>query len=247
MSLQACADIVRAGDPDRFAAAMAAPVAARRVLFPIYAFNVEVARAPFVTEEPLIAEMRLQWWRDALDEIAGGGTVRRHEVVTPLAEVLRPDLAPKLLPAIDARRWDIGREPFATDAELWSHLDQTAGTLMQVSAEALGGAGDTSALARGAGMAAWFIAVPKYFGLNRRPLPVPDPDAVHALAEQAIEHLHQPHRLTGAAKAAALAAWPARDTLREAIKRPSAVLDGSLAVSEFRRRLALVKLSLFGT
>ncbi|RZV98806.1 MAG: phytoene synthase, partial [Rhodobacteraceae bacterium] len=32
MSLQACADIVAKGDPDRFAAAMAAPVAARRVL-----------------------------------------------------------------------------------------------------------------------------------------------------------------------------------------------------------------------
>ena len=72
MSLQACADLVQRGDPDRFAAAMAAPVAARKVLFPLYAFNLEVARAPWVTEEPMIAEMRLQWWRDALGEIGGG-------------------------------------------------------------------------------------------------------------------------------------------------------------------------------
>ena len=35
---------------------MAAPVAARRVLFPLYAFNVEVARAPWVTQEAMIAE-----------------------------------------------------------------------------------------------------------------------------------------------------------------------------------------------
>ena len=72
MSLNACAAIVERGDPERFMAAMAAPVEARRVLFPLYAFNVEVARAPWVTEEPMIAEMRLQWWRDALEEIAHG-------------------------------------------------------------------------------------------------------------------------------------------------------------------------------
>ena len=76
----ACAAIVEKGDPDRFLAAMAAPVAARRVLFPLYALNIEVARAPWVTEEAMIAEMRLQWWRDALAEIAAGGQVRRHEV-----------------------------------------------------------------------------------------------------------------------------------------------------------------------
>ncbi|MCB1311397.1 MAG: squalene/phytoene synthase family protein, partial [Sedimentitalea sp.] len=64
--LDACAGLVQRGDLERFMATMAAPVAARRVLFPLYAFNLEVARAPWVTQEPVIAEMRLQWWRDAL-------------------------------------------------------------------------------------------------------------------------------------------------------------------------------------
>ena len=82
MSLQACAEITRKGDPDRFLSAMAARPALREILFPIYAFNVEVSRAPWVTKEPMIAEMRLQWWRDALQEIAAGGTVRRHDAVT---------------------------------------------------------------------------------------------------------------------------------------------------------------------
>ncbi|MCR9114839.1 MAG: phytoene synthase, partial [Rhodobacteraceae bacterium] len=43
--LTACAGLVQRGDPDRFAATMAAPVAARAGLFAIYAFNVEVSRA----------------------------------------------------------------------------------------------------------------------------------------------------------------------------------------------------------
>jgi len=64
--LVACAKLVERGDPLRFRTVMAAPLHARRVLFPLYAFNVEVSRAPWVTQEPMIAEMRLQWWRDAL-------------------------------------------------------------------------------------------------------------------------------------------------------------------------------------
>ena len=86
--IAACAALVQKADPDRFAATMAAKPAAREKLLPIYAFNVEVARAPWVTQESMIAEMRLQWWRDALEEIKAGGMVRRHEVVTPLALVL---------------------------------------------------------------------------------------------------------------------------------------------------------------
>ena len=72
----ACAGIVERGDPWRFRTLMAAPLEARAILFPVYAFNVEVSRAPWVTQEPMIAEMRLQWWRDALEEIASGAAVR---------------------------------------------------------------------------------------------------------------------------------------------------------------------------
>ena len=43
MSLQACAEIVARGDPDRFAAAMAAPVEARKVLLPLYVVQVLVS------------------------------------------------------------------------------------------------------------------------------------------------------------------------------------------------------------
>ena len=93
--LIACAQLVEKGDPDRFTATMAAPVEARKVLFPIYAFNVEVAGAPWFTEEAMIAEMRLQWWRDAVEEIGEGKPPRAHEVVGPLAEVMgRADIAP---------------------------------------------------------------------------------------------------------------------------------------------------------
>ena len=116
MSIDACAALVERSDPDRFLAAMAVSIAARRVLLPIYAFNIEVTRAPWVTQEPMIAEMRLQWWRDVLTEIQSGGGVRNHEVATPLAEVLPPHAAQILDQLIEARRWDIGRDLWRVDA-----------------------------------------------------------------------------------------------------------------------------------
>ena len=165
MNLQACADIVSKGDPDRFRATMAAPVESRRVLFPLYAFNVEVTRAPWVASEPMIGEMRLQWWRDALEEIGQGGPVRKHEVTTPLAEVLDARAAHLLDRMVAARRWDLYRDAFEDLAHLMDYLDLTGAVLMWVAARALGAPEEVEGLVRrfgaSAALARFFVAVPE--------------------------------------------------------------------------------------
>ncbi|MGR3469017.1 MAG: squalene/phytoene synthase family protein [Shimia sp.] len=171
MSFDACAALVQRADPDRFRAAMAAPLRARRVLFPIYAFLTEVARAPWVTQEPIIAEMRLQWWRDALDEIAGSGKVRRHEVTTPLAEVVTLDGVGALGRVIEARRWDIHREPFASTDHLRGYLTDTCAAPMEAAAQALGMAGDFADFGFGVGLSRYALAVPALRAQNRQPWP----------------------------------------------------------------------------
>ena len=75
--INCCAHLLERGDQSRFRSVMAAPIIVRPTLFAIYAFNLEIARAPWLTREAIIAEMRLQWWHDALEEIAMGGPVRR--------------------------------------------------------------------------------------------------------------------------------------------------------------------------
>ena len=138
MSIQACANLVARADPDRFAAAMSARLQARKKLFPIYAVAVEVARAPWMTKEPVIAEMRLQWWRDALESIQEGRP-RRHEVVESLAIVLTEKGAEALDKMILARRWDIHKRGFdSTDALLKHVRDIALGPLVA----ALDGLGD---------------------------------------------------------------------------------------------------------
>ena len=119
MSIQACANLVARADPDRFAAAMSARLQARKKLFLIYAVAVEVARAPWMTKEPVIAEMRLQWWRDALESIQEG-RARRHEVVESLAIVLTEKGAEALDKMILARRWDIHKRGFDSTCLLYT-------------------------------------------------------------------------------------------------------------------------------
>ena len=68
------------------------------MLFALFAFNLEVARAPWVTQQPMIAEMRLQWWCDALDEIAfAKSRCAVMRLVTPLAALIDSHAAAVLL------------------------------------------------------------------------------------------------------------------------------------------------------
>lgn len=254
MSLTACAELVERGDPDRFRAVLAAPAAARPVLLPFYAFNLEVARAPWVTSEPMIGEMRLQWWRDALEEIGGGGPVRRHEVVTPLADLLDAEGAVLLDRLVAARRWDLYRDPFDDPAAFDAYLDATAAGLMWAVARALGAPvtaeAPVRAMGRAAGLASWLLAVPDLEARGRVPLVDGRPDAVRALATDALARLQDGRRgirmVPGTARAALLAGWRAPALLARAVRDPGRVAAGALVESEAARRLALLRAALLG-
>src|SRR6201985_2852205 len=82
-------DEVRAADRDRFLAALFAPEPQRRDLLALLAFDHELARTRIVTREPMMARVRLQWWREAVTEAAGSGTPRAQPVVESLSETVR--------------------------------------------------------------------------------------------------------------------------------------------------------------
>ena len=63
----AVAAAARAGEPDRYLAALLSPSSKRLGLLALAAFSAELANVPrLVTREPGMGEIRLQWWRDAL-------------------------------------------------------------------------------------------------------------------------------------------------------------------------------------
>ena len=232
--LTACAALVERADPARFRAAMAAPVAARRVLFPIYAFNVEVARAPWVTQETMIAEMRLQWWRDVCEQIAQGTPVRRHEVSTPLSEVLTPQHAQLLDELVAARRWDIYKDSFEDADHLARYLDQTSGHLAWVAANTLGQADEQTVrdASFGFAVAGWLRAIPQLETQGRVPLLDGTAKGVADLARQGQRRLANARKtrrsVTKAARPAVLHVGQADAVLKAAIADPSAVIEGRL-------------------
>lgn len=248
MTVSACADLVRLGDPDRFLATMAAPPAQRGPLFVLYAFNLEVARAPWASDQPMIAEMRLQWWRDTVAN-AQSGAARAHEVAGPLHALIaegRVDVA-VLDRLIAARRHDCWPDPFADQAALVGYLDDTGGGLMWLAAQSLGAGPDAETVARavgwGSGLANYLRAVPDLVGRGRQPLPDDSPDRIRALAQRGLAKLvaaRANRRVIGNATSALLAAWQAGPILRQAARDPGSVLQGRLGTSEFRRRAGLI-------
>jgi len=251
MSIQACAELLQKGDPDRFLAAMAAPPEARSVLFPLWAFNLEVARAPWVTQEPMIAEMRLQWWRDALEEIASGGQVRRHEVTTPLTEVLDTEAVKQLDRLIEARRRDITGNAFESEEAFRAYLDATAGNLMWVAVRALGADERAEPYLRdfawGTGLARYFLAIPELEAQGHQPLHDGRPEAVRALAKEGRHKMKRGaflrYALGTAQTAPMLETWTAGSVLLRAERQPGRVADGALRLSPARERLSLLLLS----
>lgn len=245
-ALTACAEMVERGDPDRFAAAMTARPAERWRLWPLYAFNLEVARAPWVTNEPIIAEMRLQFWRDTLAEIKAGQGPRAHEVAAPLHALHDERGLPlaALLEMIDARRTDIAREPFPEPGALWSYLGQTSGALMWASVAALGGGpGEAEARALGTaqGLANWLLAQP---ALREAGWQASETAVLLPLIDKALGAL-TPQKY-GAATPAARAAWRAKGILKRAKANPAAIDQGALGGSEFARRSSLLWRSFLG-
>lgn len=238
----ACAALVERGDRARFRAAMAASPKTRAVLFPIYAMALEVARAPWLTQEPMIAEMRLQWWRDVLEEIITGAPVRRHEVTTPLAAVLTKAGAEALDGLVAARRWDIYKDPFEDEAAFALYLERTNGAVLFAACDALGRSEAQVCADAGfaGGLARFFQAIPELVAQKRIPLLDGRPEAVALLAQSGLDRLAKARAHRGAVHAAPFfSLWEAEAILTQAARSPERVGDGTLEVGQLRSAATL--------
>jgi phytoene synthase len=64
----------REGEPDRYFAALLGPRGVRNDLIALAALTAEIHRIPRAAMDPHLAEIRLQWWRDALLTASEGAT-----------------------------------------------------------------------------------------------------------------------------------------------------------------------------
>ncbi|MCF6306250.1 MAG: squalene/phytoene synthase family protein [Rhodobacteraceae bacterium] len=237
------AETVRLGDPDRYLAAMAAKPDAREKLLVLYAFNLEIARAPWASAEPMIAEMRLQWWLDAIGDIFEGRGARGHEVLAPLAALIDAHNLPREVfdNMINARQFDIYREPHADRAAFDHYVMATSGGIMGLAARVLGGdALAVKHIAYGAGVANLLRAAPELIVRGCKPLP----QDIAPVIDTALAGLAVPVAKT--VFSAALAGWRARAVLQAARKKPEHIAAGLLEESPAWRRFSFMRCRITG-
>jgi len=244
--LSYCASELRRLDPERFLTVLLAPPERREDLFALYAFNLEVAKTAEVVSEPVLGQIRLQWWRESLDGIYAG-TPRRHYVVEPLAiAVQRVGQArepfDRLLDARDLQ--DLGDTPPDDLDALEAYAAATGGTLVVLALGLLGvtdhaavEAGETAGTAYA--LAGLLRALPHLMRRNRRILPR-DLLTRHGVAEGDLRSLRPSCGLAAAvAEVAALAERKARAARAAAPGIPrsarSPMLHATLAMLHLRR------------
>ena len=138
-SREHCESLVRAQDRDRYIATLFAPAEHRDALFALYAFATEIARVRDAAREALPGEIRLQWWREALQGLRDGEAAA-HPVAAALLETLRRYgfVADPLIELIEARTFDLYDEPMATLAELELYAIRTQSPVFAMACGILG-------------------------------------------------------------------------------------------------------------
>lgn len=128
-----CESLVRERDQDRYYASLFAPADKRPHLLALYAFSAEVAHVRESVSNPMPGEIRLQWWRDAIE-----GTARGDALANPVAAALDDTVMrfrlPRaaLLDLIDARVFDLYDDPMPSTGDLEGYLGETSSALIRL-------------------------------------------------------------------------------------------------------------------
>lgn len=253
-ALATCEATVRRVDPDRYFATLFAPSAKRPLLNALYAFNHEIGHAVEVTREPVMAEIRLQWWREAI-ESAALGRPPAHPAAIGLAEIFARTSPPmdSFKRLIDAQALDASDAQIRDVEEVERYFGQRTAELMQIAASLLNGTPATSEIILEAGLAyglARFLqAVPTLQG--RGMIAGHDPAAarllIAAVSNAARAHLAcareipVPEGLLAVVLPAALV--PA---YLSAARRLSDSLRERVEIAPLRRQLVLLRAALLG-
>ncbi len=131
-----CSALVRDNDEDFFLSSRYAAAPDRLRQIALFALQTELRRIPHIVSEPPLGEIRLQWFRDALDEIASGAPVRAHPTTQTIAAAGLVDAASRadLERLIDARARLLYEPRFSSVDDLKGFLAEAEAPLAMIAA-----------------------------------------------------------------------------------------------------------------
>ncbi|KAL7626359.1 hypothetical protein AAE478_003131 [Parahypoxylon ruwenzoriense] len=142
---QFCVAQLRQSDYDSYLIRNVLPQSRRDAYDALRAFNLELVRLPELVSHPTIGKVRMQFWRDAVNNTFAGKPPREpimillHKVVSELAETGGTPSSIKfwLLRLISTREKYMDNRPFASLASLEEYAENTYATLMYSNLAAL--------------------------------------------------------------------------------------------------------------
>ncbi len=142
-----CEGALRDKDRDAWLASLFAPTGRRKHLHALRAFALEIEEIPAKVTQPLLGEMRLRWWEDALAATEEAAQ-RAHPVADALIDTISVCSLPRdeISAFLEAHVADLYDDPMETLATLLDYCDRTSALPLRWSARALGASGDAQAL-----------------------------------------------------------------------------------------------------
>lgn len=254
-----CEAHLRQGDRERWLAALFVPAARRPHVHALMAFVLEIEQVRLRVQEAMAGEIRLQWWRDAIEGEARGD-VGSHPVAAALLDTIQACRLPRqvLTDLIEAHRFDLYDDPMPTLHHWESYCEETAAAPIRLVSIILTGRPEPGGIAA-ASHAGVALSVRRQLGdLDGDRLPV-------MLPVDLLERHHlKPADIEGGVLTPPVAAalsdmrgiarlhlealrkqWPAVDPVAQPAYLPVSLVEPTLRLSErlgadpFRQRLVL--------
>jgi len=156
-----CMDVVASLDPWRYPAILFLPKETRKAAASLYAFFAEIERIATAVSEPLPGEIRMQWWREAI-EGERQGEARANPVAASLLEIITQYDLPRsgFTRLLEAKLFDLYNDPVPDLGTLEAYFGETESFLLQMVNRVMSAADEPAmADACGHGGVAYGIAV----------------------------------------------------------------------------------------
>ncbi len=179
-------------DRERYLSALMAPSQHINALMALVAYNQELASAVTGVSEPMLGQIKLQWWIDVIPKILEGEPPA-HPVAEALSRVGQTFDAVALQGLAEARNFDLEPERPKTLSLLVNYAEASGGVLHAQMADVLGGSADERSAAHLVGTAWALIGLMRalpYHCDGRRDM-LPQDATVRDVLEVAQERLDQ--------------------------------------------------------
>ncbi|NVK18207.1 MAG: squalene/phytoene synthase family protein [Methylocystaceae bacterium] len=242
--LSLCAQELKKSDHDQYLLGLYTPDDKRDGFYALQLFAQETARIRDMVNEPHLGLIRLQWWRDLIEAVYKGrkdhsenGTHREF------CETIRIKHLDKALfeRYLNARQFDL--EDMAHDdlAALLRYLEATSGTIAELKAYHLNGAGGTSAVKIGAaqGLCELLKTLPYQARTGRCKIPTALMKK-HGLSLKEFQDFKPNEALNSCVRELASETHRLIEEARQERAETNAVLLASIAIEDYLKRLKKV-------